>query len=277
MRLQLLVERAGRILSEEAAGRLQGIEREGGLVNLKASPTVVVGDIHGDMESLRVILDGSRVESRLDEGWRLVFLGDYADRGPDSLAVYEKILRLKVEYPNAVVLMKGNHEALDLVPLHPHDLPERLREAHGKAGDAIYRSLLSLHSDLPFSAIYNGLFLLVHGGVFPGITRTSLARPSARELEMILWNDPYEEADGVSDSPRGAGVRFGPAVSAGALRALGVRQIVRSHSAVPTGYRFNHGGRVLTIFSSKEVYGLDQGAYLVLDAGKSLGECVRVF
>jgi hypothetical protein len=276
-KLRDLVERTSRVLADEAAGGLEGLVREGALLTLDPSPTVVVGDIHGDLASLGSILEGSGILKKIGKGWRLVFLGDYADRGPDSLGVYEAVLELKVNHPSDVVLMKGNHEALEIIPLQPHDLPDRLRSLHGRAGDAIYESLLALHTLLPSAAIYGGSILLIHGGVFPGITRSSLVRPSHKELEMMLWNDPYEEADGISASPRGAGVRFGAAVTSEALGALGVRQIVRSHSAVPKGYRFSHGGRVLTIFSSKHVYGLDSGAYLVLEGGRSIGDGIRVF
>jgi protein phosphatase len=276
-KLRDLVERSGRVLADEAAGRLEGLKREGALLTLDPSPTVVVGDIHGDLAALKMILEGSGILKKIGKGWRLVFLGDYADRGPDSLGVYEAVLGLKANHPSDVVLMKGNHEALDIIPLQPHDLPHQLRSVYGRSGDAIYESLLALQTLLPSAAIYGGRILLVHGGVFPGISRSSLIKPTQKELEMMLWNDPYEEADGVSNSPRGAGVRFGAAVTGEALRALGVAQIVRSHSAVPKGYRFSHRGRVLTIFSSKHVYGLASGAYLVLEGKQTIGDCIKVF
>jgi hypothetical protein len=276
-RLRILIERAIEVLADEELSRLEGLDREGMFLTLDSSPTVVVGDIHGDKAALMEVLDGSGILKKVGKGWRLVFLGDYADRGPDSLGVYETVLGLKVDHPCDVVLMKGNHEALEIVPLQPHDLPDQLRSFHGKAGDGIYSALLDLHMHLPSSAIYGRSILLIHGGVYPGITRSSLARPSPKELEMILWNDPYEEAEGLSVSPRGAGARFGPAITEEALKSLGVKHILRSHSAVQKGYRFNHRGRVLTVFSSKHVYGLENGAYLVLEDGRPIGDCIRVF
>jgi protein phosphatase len=272
-----LIERAGDILTEEAAGRLEGLEREGALLVMDRSPTVVVGDIHGDLNALTTILRESGILRRIAGGWRLVFLGDYADRGPDSLGVYEAVLKLKLDHPSNVVLMRGNHEALEMIPFQPHDLPEQLMARHGSRGAEIYESLLALHPLLPSASIYGCRVLLIHGGVFQGISHSSLVRPSRKELEMMLWNDPFEGAEGTSPSPRGAGGRFGPSVTSEALRLLGVEHIVRSHSAVPGGHKFNHGGRVLTIFSSKNVYGLASGAYLVLEEGRSIGEGVRVF
>lgn len=276
-RLRDLILRAGRALAEEAAGRLGGIDREGALVTLDGSPAVVVGDIHGDMEALMAILRDSGIPGRLRQGWLLVMLGDYADRGPDPLGVYEAILELKLDNPANVILMRGNHEALEIAPVHPHDLPERLRVEYGSFANEVYEVLLALHSLLPSAVIHGGRTLIVHGGVFKGISRASLVNPTRKELEMLLWNDPYEGAQGTSFSPRGAGVRFGPSVTGEALETLGVCRIVRGHSAVPAGHRFNHGGRVLTVFSAKNVYGLKSGAYLVLEPGRSIGESVRVF
>ena len=42
----------------------------------------VIGDIHGCERELRYLIDGLP----LGQGDRLVFLGDYIDRGPDSCA-----------------------------------------------------------------------------------------------------------------------------------------------------------------------------------------------
>ncbi len=277
-RLQELIAKAGDVLSEEASGRFKRLGREGRHLSLDSSPTVVVGDIHGDIHALREILEATGIEEKIhDGGWRLLFLGDYGDRGADSIAVYETILGLKVACPQGVALMMGNHEALDIVPLQPHDLPDQLRSVYGAEWGGIYSSILTLQALLPSSAIYGDRVLLVHGGVYPGINRSKLARPKAKELEMVLWNDPFEDAEGLSASPRGAGVRFGPRVTAEALGTLGVELIVRSHSAVPGGFRLNHGGSVLTIFSSKHVYGLENGSYLVLERGKPAMDCLRLF
>jgi protein phosphatase len=276
-RLLGLIEEVHALLTEEAAGRLKGIEREGALVALDRSPTVVVGDIHGDLRALEEIFDRSGILGKIGKGWRIIFLGDYADRGPDSLGVYEAILGLKVSHPSHVLMMRGNHEASDVISLQPHDLPANLRARYGSHWSEAYESLLKLHALLPSAAMYGDLALLVHGGVFKGVSRSALVKPKRAELEMMLWNGPFEEIGYMSVSPRGAGARFGAAITHEALKSLGVEVILRGHSAVPRGYRFNHGGRVLTIFSSKNVYSLESGAYLVLEGGRSVADGVRLF
>lgn len=71
-----------------------------------------VGDVHGCLAELRAlmgIIDADSVAAPI-EGRRLIFLGDYVDRGPDSKGVIETMIGLRQAAPEAVFL-KGNHEA----------------------------------------------------------------------------------------------------------------------------------------------------------------------
>lgn len=67
-----------------------------------------IGDIHGCDMLLDALL--SRIETdRAGAPARLVFLGDYVDRGAGSKAVIERLVAVKRDNPN-VVFLKGNHE-----------------------------------------------------------------------------------------------------------------------------------------------------------------------
>ncbi|MEJ5364681.1 MAG: metallophosphoesterase family protein [Desulfosoma sp.] len=67
-----------------------------------------VGDIHGMLSKLERLLD--RIPFREDRD-RLVFLGDYVDRGPDSRGVIHRILQL-ITRGLDVVCLRGNHEVM---------------------------------------------------------------------------------------------------------------------------------------------------------------------
>jgi hypothetical protein len=270
-----LLDRAKEQLKGEKSG--SGFTREGALLILDTSPLIVVGDLHGDLISLETILKEGRINERLKSGWRVVFLGDYADRGPDPLGVYGALFELKLAHPESVFLLKGNHEGMEVVKFLPHDLPWHVRNNYPDDHEEVYRSLLELHSLLPLAAVVDSWLLLMHGGVTLGMTRRTLSYPSQEELKLMLWSDPYEQAERTSASPRGAGVRFGPEVSKEALKELGVKYLVRSHSAVPAGYRFNHQGMVLTVFSAKHVYALEKGAYLALEPFQRLESGIHLF
>jgi serine/threonine protein phosphatase 1 len=67
-----------------------------------------VGDIHGRLDKLEELL----VLLQLGDDDRLVFLGDYVDRGPDSRGVVDRLIALAAERP--CTFLMGNHESMFL-------------------------------------------------------------------------------------------------------------------------------------------------------------------
>jgi len=86
-----------------------------------------IGDIHGEIVKLEALL----ATLRPGAGDRLVFLGDYVDRGPDACAVVERLIRLQREVP--CVFLLGNHESMFLDFLG-------WRDARYFAGDAFLQN-----------------------------------------------------------------------------------------------------------------------------------------
>ncbi|GMT17813.1 hypothetical protein PFISCL1PPCAC_9110, partial [Pristionchus fissidentatus] len=73
------------------------------------SPCVIVGDIHGQFTfsgSSIFFNDGNR-PGYLTQ--RYVFLGDYVDRGRQSLEVIVFVFVLKIKFPKSIFLLRGNH------------------------------------------------------------------------------------------------------------------------------------------------------------------------
>ncbi|AKR54672.1 serine/threonine protein phosphatase [Youhaiella tibetensis] len=69
--------------------------------------TFVVADLHGRLDVLEAAL--ARIEERSPEGGKVVFTGDYIDRGPQSREVIER-LRAGPKPGWRWVILKGNHE-----------------------------------------------------------------------------------------------------------------------------------------------------------------------
>lgn len=69
--------------------------------------TFVVGDVHGDLAGLRIVMDKLPALTAKDT---IVFLGDYVDRGPDSKGVIDFVRALPTKTKAKVVALRGNHE-----------------------------------------------------------------------------------------------------------------------------------------------------------------------
>jgi protein phosphatase len=101
----------------------------------------------------------------------------------------------------------------------------------------------------------------------------------------LLWSDPDENVQGVSFSPRGAGTLFGKDVTEEILEKLNVKVLIRGHQSSDEGFKVNHDGKVLTLFSRKGApYYNRYGAYLQLplatkfnDADELAACCIRKF
>ena len=78
------------------------------LVDIVKGPYMdyAIGDIHGCLDKVLRLLDTIGYDPAAD---RLIFLGDYIDRGPQSKGVLDLMLRLRRENPANIFLM-GNHE-----------------------------------------------------------------------------------------------------------------------------------------------------------------------
>lgn len=269
-----LTENAKTLLAEED-GRVGGLLITGRLV--KASPkgkAIVVGDIHGDLESLAEILKGCDFLNRANrnENVILVFLGDYGDRGIYSPEVYYVVLRLKVAFPDKVVLMRGNHEGPEDLLAYPHDLPTQLHERFGEEWKSAYVKLRELFNYLYSAVLVEDRCIMLHGGVpsqaksIDDLAYAHLKHPRESHLEEILWSDPEEGLNGIYPSPRGAGKLFGEDVTDKFLKMLRVKILVRGHEPTEEGFKINHNGKILTLFSRKGApYFNNRAAYLQLD------------
>ncbi len=103
---------------------------------------IAVGDIHGCASALDALLD--RIEPRDSD--TIVMLGDYVDRGPDSVAVIERLMKL--EHESTVIPLIGNHEVMMLTALdHPAELHFWLQCGGQSTVDSYGGEL----SEIPFS------------------------------------------------------------------------------------------------------------------------------
>ncbi|WP_396653717.1 metallophosphoesterase [Microbacterium sp. ARD31] len=110
-----------------------------------------VGDIHGSIDALEGILDVLASHNLR----RIVFLGDYINKGPDSRAVLERLLELD---PSCVSVLRGNHEDGMLKALQDHDLSSFLK----MGGAATVRSYIAGDADADVAAQFLAAVPEVH-------------------------------------------------------------------------------------------------------------------
>ena len=291
-----LIELAERASSMLARGKISGSGAEviGRLVKLpRTGRALIVGDIHGDIISLQHLLRDSHFIKRVSSGeelW-LIFLGDYGDRGRHSPEVYYIVLKLQELFPDRIVLLRGNHEGPSDLLASPHDMPFHFIAKFGhEDGMRAYKAIRDLWDEFYIAVLVEGLSVMLHGGVpsraksLEDVAFAHEKHPSEPHLEEILWSDPEDEITGALPSWRGAGRLFGPDVTRRFLSMMNARVLIRGHEPCEFGYKLNHGGLVLTLFSRKgPPYFNEIAAYLELDlsaelsSAKELEPYIKVF
>jgi predicted phosphodiesterase len=266
--------------SERWIGRISGGKITRGLTELKIPENLVVlGDLHGDLQSLKQVLHDIDFKNFLSNtNNKIVFLGDYVDRGSGSIEVLQYVCQLKYRYPDSVILMRGNHEAPTEFPFSSHDLPIKIRERFGQDWNLVYSKILEMFQLFTLVTVIGSKLSLIHGGppVLQGDNYKELVSDAPQTyrhdstLEEILWNDPRSLEDGVLYEPsrRSFGKHFGSEISRKWLEMSGTCAIVRSHEPCHR-FRIDHGNMVMTVFSCKEAYPRFEPGYLFL-TGKQL-------
>lgn len=269
-----LVEDAAILLSKEN-GKTGNLNITGRLVDIEPQgEALIIGDLHGDLESLIQILKESNFLQKMKQNRNslIILLGDYGDRGEYSKEIYYTVLKLKLLFPSQVVLMRGNHEGPEDLLASPHDLPIEFQIKFGEKWENAYSKIREL-----FACLYNVVFvkeryLMIHGGLplkaktIEDLAYAHATHPKQSFLEEMLWSDPNEMVKDFCASPRGAGKLFGENITNETLRRFNVKIFIRGHEPCMEGFKINHKGKILTLFSRKgPPYFNAYGAYLRID------------
>ena len=154
-----LLEKTGKVFDKEP--RLIHLPSQG--------KAVFVGDTHGDLDASQQV-----IQRYLKKPYRIVFLGDYVDRGDYSEENIEYLLGLKWEHPEEIFFLAGNHEGFMVKEFYPSNFWSSIsfkeREKFGL-----------LFSKLPLAATAQNGILALHGAL-PNLG-------SLEEMEQIELGD----------------------------------------------------------------------------------------
>jgi len=238
-----------------------------------------IGDIHSDASALDQII--TQVDP-YSQPCHMVFLGDYVDRGHAHLETLDKLWALKLDLPDQITLLRGNHDGgyfnddniilpygldangqpKDYFPLYLEGLMQSKMmdrstlDTYFKLCDAL-PMLIFIHKHKQWT-------MGVHGGLprpnstppyydyIPSlqalVMNSTLDEEGICVLDNLFWSDPTEGLDGEISKKR----RFNTyeAHFKEFSEIFGITQLVRGHETVKNGHRSIYNGKVHTIFSS---------------------------
>ncbi|OHT12848.1 Serine/threonine-protein phosphatase PP1-2 [Tritrichomonas foetus] len=220
------------------------------LVEIEA-PIYIVGDIHGNIFDLMRIL----IYAKTPPASRLLFLGDYVDRGEYSIEVLAILFALQCAYPDHILLLRGNHEFAQVN--QSYGFYEEVTAEFGR--NNFWKHVNEVFQYMPLAAVVSKSVFCVHGGLSPTLTNPYIIEQIVRPIEDydsadligdILWSDPANSDKEYVRSTRGSGVAFNSGAVMRFLRESKLSCVVRAHQCVPLGImKFANGG-LFTVFSS---------------------------
>lgn len=129
-----------------------------------ATPTFVMGDIHGNINDLLTFEQQLWPMAPAAQTANVLFLGDYVDRGEFGIEVVCYLFAMKLLAPTRFFLLRGNHEIRQIQ--RNFTFEKECIDKYGKvAGLAIFEKFNSAFDFLPFSATIDESIFCAHGGI----------------------------------------------------------------------------------------------------------------
>ena len=236
--VKLLCEKAKEIFIEES--NVQKI----------VAPLTICGDIHGQFDDLtELFIKGGKCPET-----KYLFMGDFVDRGFNSVETFLLLLALKVRYPDRITLIRGNHETRQITQVY--GFYDECMRKYGSIN--VWRYCTEIFDYLPISAIIDQKIFCIHGGLSPTIDTIDEIKNIDRKQEVphdgamcdLLWSDPEQDQKGFGISPRGAGYLFGEDVVKTFEEINKINLIARAHQLVMEGYKMMFNQKLVTIWSA---------------------------
>ena len=174
------------------------------------------------------------------ESTKYLFLGDYVDRGNFSIEVILVLYAIKLNYPQTIFMIRGNHECRQMTSFFNFRT-----ECIAKYDQEIYDRFMESFDTIPLSCLINGKFLGVHGGISPELETVANLNAINRFQEPpraglycdLLWSDPVEAENGKAreryktNETRGCSFIFNVDACNTFLKRNKLLSIVRAHEA----------------------------------------------
>lgn len=273
------------------------VARRGPRVIKCTSPVYVFGDIHGNYRDL-MIYDHLFWRSA-PNGFvcNSLFLGDYVDRGDNSVECVLYLMCMKAILPERFHLLRGNHEVRQIQ--QQFTFYRECVDKFGPLGTNIWDAFNQWFDCLPLCGIIDEQVYVAHGGIPASVYRVEdlytmpvpMATPNLQSKVAweILWNDPvsrneyqefihlYRQNQNFPICPRGflTNIKRGTAFyfSEEAFDYFAeqnsIGYVIRAHEVIPSGFQFLMDGKTTTIFSCSNYCGAaNESAVMFIERGK---------
>jgi len=235
------------------------------LLELEA-PVTLCGDIHGQYHDLLRIFEYGGFPPETN----YLFLGDYVDRGKQSLETITLLFAYKVKYPENFFMLRGNHESASISRIYGF-----YDECKRRYNVKMWRHFCDVFNSLPVCGLIDEKIMCMHGGLSPEIRHMDQIRRVVRPTDVpdtgiicdLLWADPDKDITGWAESDRGISYIFGSDVVTSFLKKMDMDLICRAHQVVEDGYEFFANRQLITLFSAPNYCGEfdNSGAMMSID------------
>ncbi|KAG6026853.1 serine/threonine protein phosphatase Pzh1 [Claviceps citrina] len=218
------------------------------------APVKIVGDVHGQYTDLIRMFEMCGFPPMAN----YLFLGDYVDRGKQSLETILLLLCYKLKFPQNFFLLRGNHECANVTRVYGF-----YDECKRRCNVKIWKTFIDCFNTLPIAAIVAGKIFCVHGGLSPALSHMDDIRNIARPTDVpdygllndLLWADPADMEQDWEANERGVSYCFGKRVITEFLAVHDFDLICRAHMVVEDGYEFFNDRVLVTVFSAPNYCG----------------------
>jgi len=228
-----------------------------------SAPIHIVGDVHGQYyDLLRLFELGG-----FPPDTNYLFLGDYVDRGHQSLETICLLLAYKLKYPENFFILRGNHESSSISRVYGF-----FDECKRRYTMRVWKTFCDLFNCFPIAARIDDMILCMHGGLSPDLNNFEQLKAIVRPTDVpeagllcdILWSDPDKNNPGWGVNDRGLSYTFGADVLHEFLCKHEMDMVIRAHQVVEDGYEFFAKRQCVTVFSAPNYCGeYDNGAAIV--------------
>jgi serine/threonine-protein phosphatase PP1 catalytic subunit len=217
-----------------------------------SAPVKIVGDVHGQYTDLIRMFEMCGFPPNAN----FLFLGDYVDRGKQSLETILLLFCYKLKFPENFFLLRGNHECANVTRVYGF-----YDECKRRCNIKIWKTFIDAFNCLPIAAIVAGKIFCVHGGLSPSLSHMDDIRQIARPTDVpdygllndLLWSDPADMESDWESNERGVSYCFGKKVILDFLQRNDFDLVCRAHMVVEDGYEFFQDRILVTVFSAPNV------------------------